>query len=248
MSSDETSMARVGTSAAAEARAHRDDLTWVADADLRTLEQKDTNAAWALSMFFGGGGQLYTGQYAVGAGLIAADIALLYFFWPLYFALGAVSSVFAFKNARAINRYLAARDAQQGSDGPNPAEYRLLAAMTAADPRARLDAAQMQAHGLMAGAAAPADKGVGKGVGESLIVAGIDVGAIKTRLSQLAALRQNSVVSAEEHRERRIDALDVLKGLSRDEMDEVLFQLIPLINEGYLSQEDITFLKQMGGA
>lgn len=239
-----TSLAPVGTSAAAETRNHRAALTWVDDGDLRTLESKDTGAAWALSMFFGGGGQLYTGQYLMGAGLIAADLVLLWLFWPLYFALGAVSSVMAFRAAKQINRYVAARDAQDRSSGPTPAEYRLLSAMSAADPNARYDAAKMHAMGLSPTAGGSSES---SGPATPLNVAGIDVGKIKQKLEQLAALRQNQVIDDAEYRERRIDTLRVLQGLSRDEMDDVLYHLIPLINQGYLSNEDIQFVKQMGG-
>jgi hypothetical protein len=30
-------------------------------------------------------------------------------------------------------------------------------------------------------------------------------------------------------------------------MDQVLFHLLPMINEGYLSPEDVELLKRMGG-
>jgi hypothetical protein len=78
-------------------------------------------------------------------------------------------------------------------------------------------------------------------------VAGIDIGALRERLSQLAALRANGVIDETEHRERRVDTLSVLQGLDRDEMDQVLFHLLPMINEGYLSSEDVELLKRMGG-
>ena len=240
MSSTDTSLAPVGPSAAAEAREHRGALTWVKDADLRTLTPLETNAAWALSLFTGGGGQLLAGQYFLGAGLIAADLLLLYLYWPLYFVLGVASSVHAFRSARAINRYCAARDAQESKEGPTPSEYRLLAAMHAGNPQALVDARQAVAAGWQGGAA-PATPSA------PAVVAGIQVDSLRERLSQLAALRANGVIDEAEHRERRIDTLSVLKGLDRDEMDQVLFHLLPMINEGFLSQEDVDLLKRMGG-
>lgn len=231
--------------AAAEVRGLREDIAWIDDKDLRTLQEKDEGAAWALSMFFGGGGQLYVQQYLIGAGLIAADLLLLWLWWPLYFVLGAVSSVFAFRSARQVNRFVAARDERARVDGPTPGEYRLLAAMSAADPNARYDAAKMQAMGVTP-QAAPANAGAA-GSAEPQLVAGVDVGAIRSRLQQLATLRSNNVINDDEHRERRIDALGVLQGLERDEMDQVLFHLIDMINGGYMSNEDVAFLKRMGG-
>ena len=237
--------------AAAETRQLRGDIAWIDDKDLRTLQEKDEGATWALSMFFGGGGQMYTQQYLLGACLIAADIALLWLWWPLYFALGAVSSVFAFRSARQINRYVAARSETQRTDGPTPGEYRLLSAMTAADPKAQYDAAKMQAMGVGPTAMGAAQGAPGPGqpgqAAAPQMVAGIDLASIRGRLTQLAALRGSAVINDEEHRERRIDALGVLQGLERDEMDEVLFHLIDMINGGYMSNEDVDFLKRMGG-
>ena len=238
MTQEDTRLAPVSPSAAAEAREHRAALSWVEDADLRTLTPLETNAAAALSFFTGGGGQLLVGQYLLGAGLIAADVLLLYLWWPLFFVLGAGSSVLAWRSARAINRYVAARDAHERSSGPTPPEYRLLAAMHANDPQSLADAQQAAAG--WGGRGTP-------GVPAPVNVAGIDIGALRERLSQLAALRANGVIDDAEHRERRVDALGVLQGLDRDEMDQVLFHLLPMINEGYLSSEDVDLLKRMGG-
>jgi hypothetical protein len=245
MSDESKSLAPVGPSAAAEARQHRSALTWVQDGDLRTLSSVEANSAWALSMFTGGGGQLLSGQYLLGAGLIGADLLLLYLWWPAYFVLGAVSSVFAFRSARAVNRYVAARDAHADKSGPTPSEYGLLAAMQSANPHALVDAraavdAGWQGPGS-ASAGAPASPTAKVSIG------GIDVDSLRERLVQLAALRSNGVIDDAEHRERRIDALSILKGLDRDEMDQVLFHLLPMINEGYLSNEDVELLKRMGG-
>ncbi len=242
-------LAPLTPSAAAEVRELREDIAWIDDKDLRTLQEKDGGAAWALSMFFGGGGQIYNHQYLIGAGLIAADLVLLWLWWPLYFVLGAASSVMSVRSAKQINRYVAARNETQRSDGPSPGEYRLLSAMTAADPRARYDAAKMAAMGVSPtaqGHGAPAQAPVG-GPAPTQMVAGVDLGTIRTRLQQLATLRQSGVIDDDEYRERRIDALGVLQGLERDEMDQVLFHLIDMIDGGYMSREDVDFLKRMGG-
>jgi len=242
MNHESKSLTPVGTSAAVEAREHRRALTWIKDADLRTLAATEPNSAWALSMFTGGGGQLLVGQYLLGAGLIAVDLLLLYLWWPAFFILGAVSSVFAFRSARAINRYTTARDAQFDNSGPGPAEYGLLSAMQANNPHALVDAhAAMQAGWQGGTTPAPAP------VPTDTTVAGIDTGALRERLVQLAALHANKVIDAAEYRERRIDAMSLLRGLDRDEMDQVLFHLLPMINEGYLSEEDVALLKRMGG-
>lgn len=240
MNAESKSLAPLGTSAAVEAREHRRALTWIKDADLRTLVTSEPNSAWALSMFTGGGGQLLVGQYLLGAGLIAADLLLLYLWWPAFFILGAVSSVLAFRSARAINRYTAARDAQIENSGPGPSEYGLLSAMQANNPHALVDAHAAAQAGWQGGATpAPAPT--------QATVAGIDIEALRERLAQLAALHANKVIDAAEYRERRIDVLSLLKGLDRDEMDQVLFHLLAMINEGYLSEEDVELLKRMGG-
>ena len=70
---------------------------------------------------------------------------------------------------------------------------------------------------------------------------------MRERLAQLAALHANKVIDAAEYRERRIDAMSELKGQERDEMDQVLFHLLPMITEGYISEEDVALLKRMGG-
>ena len=68
------------------------------------------------------------------------------------------------------------------------------------------------------------------------------------RLCKLAVMRQGGVIEEAEFRSRKVDLLSAVAGsLDRDQIDDLLFDLMPLFNEGILSREDIDFVKQLGG-
>jgi hypothetical protein len=67
------------------------------------------------------------------------------------------------------------------------------------------------------------------------------------KLRKLATLREAGVISELEHKERKIDLIsDVASGLGRDEADDLLFDLLPLLQQGTITEEDIEFIKSLG--
>lgn len=71
--------------------------------------------------------------------------------------------------------------------------------------------------------------------------------ALSVRLQELAALRKSSVIDDDEYRARRLDAIGELRGMDTEQIENVLYDLLPLIDQGYLSREDIDFIKRLGG-
>lgn len=223
-----------GSTAVARAR---QEIDWVDERDLSSLEFKEPWAAGALSLFTGGGGQVYAGDHVRGLGLIAAAAGALALAAVLpgsvaalaYLAVGVPSSLSAWRKARAINRYLAARRDEYDQAQAHPPAYRLLAAMN----QAGADPVPTPAAGtpMLPPAREPVH------------------GPLAERLRKLLALAQSGVIDPTEHRGRKIDLLtEAASDLSRDDLDDLLFEMLPLRDQGVIDDEDLAFIKQLGGA
>lgn len=209
-------------------------LTWVDDTDVRNIEDSNPGAAWLLSLCFGGGGQIYNGDTLRGVMLILASFGALIgvglhgALTLVWLAVNIGSSAHAFMQARAVNRYLAARAELQ-----------------------RHSAAQQAPHAAYQLASAMIGAGVGAGGAAAVPPAQAaptgPVADLKSRLEKLAILHASGVISELEHRERRLDMLSEWTNLSNDTVDELLFELLPLIRSGMLTQEDVDFIKSLGG-
>jgi hypothetical protein len=219
----------------------RERVPWVDDDDLREVERKSRGGAAALSFFTWGGGHLYVGDVKKGSALIAAMIA-----WAaasnvlgpvapaIFFAVSVLSSVWSFRKAREVNRFVGTRNEVLLRQGADASGYRLLHEAAAVNP-------------ALAGAlpAAPAP----------LLTAGAHPGMgqpgphaeFAARLRKLASLRRAGIISDGELRSRKIDILSEAAPASLDELDELLYALMPLSDEGVLDTEDFDFLKQLGG-
>jgi TM2 domain-containing membrane protein YozV len=234
----------VHTAAAnAEVQRRRSDLSWVDDPALRNLEESNPAAAWLLSVLFGGGGQLYNGDTRRGLALIGgwlglillANVAGVFTYAALAVMVGG--SIHATRQSLAINRYLGARAEQQrmlAAGGSMPGN-RLAASMLASPDVAHAAPAAPAAPAALASPDSP-DHGL--------------VASAKSRLEKLAVLRAGGVIDEAEHRERRIEILAELgehAELVHQRIEEVLFELLPLIQSGGLTREDVDFLKSMGG-
>jgi TM2 domain-containing membrane protein YozV len=217
----------------AEIERLRADIAWVNDADLRSLEPANPGGAWALSLLFGGGGQVMNGDVARGAGLIALWIGTFVLsgwlgpiaLW-LTLAVMVGGSVHAFTQARAINRYLAARAEQHQLEAGVPSALRLVQAMGFGGAMV-----PVAAHAAPLGTA---------GVAGPLV-------QVRMRLEKLKVLRNSGVIDDAEHREQRIEVLSELVEVGRERLDEVLYELLPLIQQGTITREDVEFVKRMGG-
>jgi hypothetical protein len=143
-----------------------------------------------------------------------------------------VSSVLAWRKARSINRYLAAKRQEFDRGSPHPPAYRLLAAMNPAG------APQLQAAPVgTSGAPTPTTDPPPPSPHQPLL----------DRLRKLATIRAANALSDNEFRARKIDILsDAASGIARDDIDDLLYELLPLLHEGILYDEDIEFIKQLG--
>lgn len=231
--SENTALAVRTATLQAEVQQLRTELSWVNDADLRSLEESSPGAAWALSLAFGGGGQIYNGDTRRGVALIFAWFSsfLAVGVWEpmmvVMLAISVVGSVNAFRQARAANRYLAARaELQRHSAGQQAAmNYQMVPAQMVPAGFAQYPPTQVLAP------AAPDSPTV----------------TMKRRLERLAVLRASGVIDEVEHRERRLEILSELAQLGLDNVDDLLFELLPLIQAGTITREDVDFVKKLGG-
>jgi hypothetical protein len=227
----------------------RSDVAWLDDDDAALVESKDVASAVGLSLISGGGGHFYTGDHITGLGLTLAAVGavvagpmllpLSVAFLPLLAVLGG-GAVTAAQKAKKINRYVLRRRQHESETAPHPQAYKLLHAMAKVDARAAHQVAQFAGTG---GAAAlmPQQPAPPPAAPPSLHSELID------KLRKLAHLRDANVISDVEHRERKIDLLAaVATGASRDQIDDLLFDVLPLIQEGTLVNEDVEFVKSLG--
>jgi hypothetical protein len=220
----------------------RERVPWVDDDDLREVERKSRGGAAALSFFTWGGGHLYVGDMGKGSALIAALIAWLALGSSLagpvapaiFLVVSVLSSVWSFRKAQDVNRFVGTRNEVLLRQGADASGYRLLHEAAAVNPvlAGALPAAPMP---LLTAGAHP---GVGQPGPHADLAA---------RLRKLASLRQAGIISDGELHSRKIDLLSEAAPASPDELDELLYALLPLSDEGVLDTDDFDFLKQLGG-
>jgi hypothetical protein len=213
----------------------RQAVGWLDDDDLRETERKSRAGAGLLGFFTWGGGRLYLGDIPRGVGGIALLVAWSVVAGVLPAAVGSLGFVLAglagaawsYRDAKCINRFVAIRDELQLRAGPPPSAYRLLAAAAAVDPGLAhaVPPSVLQAPATASGPHAP----------------------LLERLRKLAALRTAGVITEPELQERKLELLEQAAPASTAELDELMFALLPLRDEGVLLPEDFELLKQLGG-
>lgn len=214
----------------AELEQARGELTWVGDDALIELEEVSPAGAAALSFFLGGAGQLYVRDWVRGGAFVALWVLLLTLVGygipgaSAVMLIGCVgSALHAFREAEQVNTYLEAKRAFY-RDSSVPASMQLLKAMGRAP--AMLPPPETQASEE----AAPPDSPVGQ---------------IRERLRKQAVLRNKGIIEATEYQNRKVDTLTEI--LEIDEpLEDILFALLPLVEEGVLTQEDVSFIKEIG--
>jgi hypothetical protein len=221
---------------AADLERARDGVPWVADDDLRDLESKSSVGATALGLFTWGGGPMYAGDMKVGLAGVAALVAWVAMSNVVpggvaaagYWIVGALSAVWSYRRSRAVNRFVSIRNELALRQGPDPSTYRLLAAAAIANP-ALLPALPA----LPSPATAPVAEAHAQ---------------VRDQLRKLLALRRAGILHEAEHRDRKIDLLTDAAPATRAELDELLYALLPLADEGALQPDDFEFLKQLGAS
>ena len=216
---------------AADLERSRAEIGWIDDDDLRDLESRSRFGATVLGFFTWGGGRLYVGDVGRGLALIGLLIAwgalaplLPAVLGPIVYTLvGAGAAMWSHEGARAINRFAATRNELALRAGPDPASYRLLVGAATVDPSLTVPS--------LGFAAAPAS-----GPHTPLI----------ERLRKLAALRHAGVINETELRDRKVGLLDAAAAAAPDHVDDLMFALLPLRDEGVLTPDDFEFVKQLG--
>lgn len=218
-------------SAGALVRGSRQELSWVRSERLPHMEYRELSTAIALGAISGGGGFLYTGDTSKGLGGLAAALGALVIAPVVPLGLGIVpialvaawGALGAYRQAKAINRFLFNQQMAGAEQSGLPMAHGLLASMPArlaptpfhAQPTA--EAAETEHAELLA------------------------------RLRKLASIRASGVIDDNEHRERKIDVLsDVATGLDASATESLLFALLPLLDAGALLEEDLQFVKELG--
>jgi hypothetical protein len=206
----------------------RADIAWIDDRDLYEVESKSRLGAAILGFFTWGGGRVYVGDTgkglaAVGAliGWVALASVMPAALGPLLYAAGGtIGALWSQDGARRVNRFVGTRSELQLREGAGPAGYRLLASAAAVDPTL-----------------APALPVFGNGP------AGPHAATVD-RLRKLAALHHAGVINAAELQDRKVDLFTELSA-SNPDVDELMYALLPLQQEGILVREDFEFLKQV---
>ncbi len=230
---ERTSTALAHRSEQAELKNSRSRLSWIADEDLATLRFRHPTLAAVLSFFFGGGGQIYTGDTRMGIILMMASAfafasAIAIDFPPfLWMFLGTISGVLAFKKAQAINRYL---DACQAHDRALTSGH--VRALVHTQPPLPLD---------------PHQAGIGDAYRPVPSPTNARYQRIGERLQKLATLHNSGVIDDGEYQERKFEVLSELRGASKSDIEDALYEFLPLIDHGILARSDIDFVKQLHG-
>jgi hypothetical protein len=210
----------------------RRQLTWVSDDDLDEVEARSTWGTTLLGLFTWGGGRFMVGDRKGGAVGIAALIGWMAASQAVpsavgamvYWGLGAVFATWSYDSSRKVRRFEKVRNQIALQEGPGPGAYRLLAAASAADPTL---AAALPALAI------PASASPASGPHAPMI----------EKLRQMMLLHRSGVLSDAELNERKVDLFAAAPPASRGELDELLFALLPLRDEGAISDDDIAFLK-----
>jgi hypothetical protein len=211
--------------------AKRREVSWIDDDTAAHIDFRETAVAGSLGFFLGGGGHIYNRRWLRGLGLTVGSIAALmasfsvpplFAVWAVIGIAGAVTSV---QDAKKINRFVLARNNEmQANSG------RIAGAMAAVQNQLPGLAAPIPPQ--MAPATQPAAP---RGPYHSLV----------DRLRQLATLRGKDMLNDVEFQDRKIDALSQFTGMSRDDLDQLLYALMPLVEEGTLDKDDIEFAKTL---
>jgi hypothetical protein len=206
----------------------RAEITWVEEDDLSEIESKSRFGASVLGFFTWGGGRVYVGDVPKGIAAIAGLIgwvALSSVFpaalGPLvYMAGGTIAALWSNDGAGRVNTFVRARNQLHLTDPAGPSGYRLLAGAVAHDPSL---ASALPTFGTAATS---------------------PHGETVDRLRKLAALHTAGVINEAELKDRKVDLFTEL-GSKASDLDELMYALLPLRNEGVLHAEDFEFLKQV---
>jgi hypothetical protein len=231
---------------AAVVREARDAIPWVADHRLEEVEPRSPWAAALLSLFTWGGGHLMAYDKKRGFAFLFALLAFSVLvsnlsFLPgalvslVYLAAGAVAAVDAYRRADAVTRYFRARAEQRLSGQVDLSHYRLLASAAAVDPRLAGSVPMLAAHL----SPPPAPTGV-------RIASQPDsrrFGAVVAQLRKLCALRNAGVITDVELASRKVDLFASVAPEDRATLDQLLYELLPLAEEGVLDAADFEFIK-----
>ncbi len=211
-------------------RSGRKELSWLPNEEIATLEFREPSMAAGLGLVSGGGGFLYTGDTKKGfagiaamLGAVALSVAIPAIGWIGLVAVAGWGAAGAWQQSHRINRFLSSK--------------RMANAQVAGhDPTQKLLTSMPGPQNQMVPTKAPLTTAL-KGEHDALIV----------RLNKLAAIRASAVITETECRARRIDLLsEVATGLGPEETESLLFALLPLLDAGALTEEDMQFIKELG--
>jgi hypothetical protein len=246
----------------------RQAIPWVQDDDLDELEPHSAAGGATLSFFTWGGGQLKAADRWRGAALIAALVLTVvlfsavsflpgWLFWALWAVVGSVSAFDAYRRVKAVRKFALTRTQVQMSGYTNVNNYRLLASAAAVDPHMvgavpalapalgvspNMSPHPPQAQGNPAYANTVAMPATGPRF-EVASPAGPRHVELADQLRKLYALRAAGVISDVELRERKVDILAAVAPDDRAALDQLLYELLPLADEGVLESADFEFLK-----
>ncbi len=186
--------------------------------------------------------------------LMAASGALPGGLGGIAWAVGSVlSSISSYRKAKRINKFVATRtEVMLNQGGVGPSGYRLLEAAATSAPS--VAAGLAPGHPPPMALPAPASPGPGgqapqlPGYGPGHAPhAGGPYAETGDRLRKLAELYRAGVIDDTQLRDRKVEVLSAAVPADRGQFDDLMYALLPLVDEAILDNEDIHFLKQLGG-
>lgn len=219
-------------------RSSRRELTWVEDDKIDKLVYREPAVAVGFGVVSGGGGYLYTGDFAKGAAGIGAMVLAVGLAAVLPIGLGILpiaavagwGGFGGFKRAKAINRYIANNLHTNLALTHTSGTQNLLGAM---DPSSARNPKPL--------GSAPFTGAAG------IVTSGGEHAELREQLSKLASIRAAGVIDENEHQSRKIDLLSEHgTGLDPRATEAFLFELLPLLDAGILNEEDLQFAKDLG--
>ncbi|MBT8491622.1 MAG: hypothetical protein KJO07_01070 [Deltaproteobacteria bacterium] len=209
-------------------------VSWIDDDTAAHLDFRETAVAGSLGFFTGGLGHVYNRRWLRGLGMTLGSVGALvasFSLSPLFAvwaAIGVVGAVTAVKDAKTINRFVLARNnAMQANTGA------IAGSMASAQNYLPGLAGPLRQAQLPQGNQAPAQAPAGPHQ------------QVIDRLRQLATLRGKDMLNEVEYQDRKIDVLSEFTGADRDDLDRLLYALMPLVEEGTLTKDDIEFTKTL---
>lgn len=221
---------------------------WIDDADLPSLDYQSPWGVSAASVAVPGAGHLLNGRVLPGIGIVAGAAAVVgAALWlglggwtvVLTVAAGAALAPEVFRDRRAINGYVAARENHR-LNRQHTTNAEALRLLKATDPNAI--GAVLPSQGL---AAAALPGAVSAASPAETVEYDLATKRVLEKLRQGFKLYQTGMLSKAEYKDRKVEIFSNSQIVEREGMDALMEALVPLYRDGLVDDEDLSLMKAM---